>query len=273
MKFYGLLGEKLSHSLSEPIHRMFFEETGIEGAYKLVEVAPDRLGDAVAAMRLLGFSGSNVTIPYKRAVIPFLTDVHSRASRMESVNTLHFDGAETRGYSTDPDGFSALLRREEIEVSGKVCAVLGATGGAARSLTEAFLEGGAKEILLVSRHPEGENVPDPRCCWLTYAQLMERETDILANATPVGMYPKAGVSPVPMEVVRRTRAVVDTIYNPAQTELMRMAEEAGIKNCNGLYMLVAQAMRSQEIWQGMPVERELTDRIYARLRLQWEGRT
>ena len=265
MEFYGLIGEKLGHSLSEPIHRMFFELMGIQGAYKLVEVPKDQLPGLGAAMRLIGIRGMNVTIPYKQAIMDQLDRVDEMARRVGAVNTVLLKEGELTGYNTDVYGLRALMDRHKMPIQGATAAILG-TGGVSKAALEVLLSGGAQIIYYVSRDKTGKRAPDSRVICADYRDLADLSGDILINCTPVGMYPKAGVSPVGREIIARFDHLVDTIYNPMETEFLRMGREMGKNTCNGLYMLVAQAMAAQAIWQGEPVPEAVTERIYHRLK-------
>ncbi len=269
MEFYGLIGEKLGHSLSEPIHRMFFEMMGIEGAYKLVEIPRERLGELGGAMRLLGVRGMNVTIPYKQAIMAQLDAVDDMARRVGAVNTMLLRDGKISGHNTDVEGLRALMVRHQIPVQGAVAVILG-TGGVSRAALEVLLSGGAKTIYYVSRDKAGKSVPDERVICVDYQDLEELSGDILINCTPVGMFPKADACPVKREIIARFEHLVDTIYNPLETVFLKIGRELGKNTCNGLYMLVAQAMAAQAIWQGQAVPGEVTERIYQRLRDQME---
>ena len=264
-QFFALIGKKLTHSLSVPIHRMFFEETGIQGAYRLIEIAEDRLEDATRAFSLLGFQGFNVTIPYKQAIMPWLKKIDDFAARVGAVNTVLRREDGLYGFNTDVSGFLAMLARMSVSVAGQECVVLGASGGAARAAIEALRSEGATKLWLVTRDPAGRPDCGPDAEWIGYEALPEVRAALLVNCTPVGMYPNTDASPLPAELLPRFGAVADMIYNPLETRLMRDARAAGLSAENGLYMLVAQAVAAQEIWQGQRYGAALTDVIFTRL--------
>lgn len=250
---YGLLGRKLSHSLSVPIHRAFFERRRLADSYELLELEPDQVRNLRALMEAEGFGALNVTIPYKQAVMPLCDELTDSAQRVGAVNTLLRKGGRLIGHNTDWYGFEALLAHAGIEPKGRVCAVLGATGGAAKAATQALRAGGA-ELYLVSRQGP-----------MTYDDLSRADFDLLVNCTPVGMFPDIDASPVPREVAARAD-VLDMIYNPAETALMANARAAGRRAENGLYMLVAQAVAAEAFWRGEPIDRDAIRFIYAQMR-------
>lgn len=262
---FGLLGETLGHSLSPKIHNLLFQELKIKGDYVLLEVERDELPFFI--VKVMGrFDGLNVTIPYKKAVIPYLSNVAKEAASIGAVNTISFQNGETKGYNTDYYGFGFLLSQNHIKVENKKTVVLG-SGGAARAVLQYLNDNGAGEILVVSRNPlqSAEDllemqleVPMQFC---DYAELDNRTGDILINCTPVGMFPLVDVSPVSRVIVSRFDAVVDLIYNPTETVFLRYAREEGKRSANGLLMLVAQAVAAEEIWLRRKIEDEIIMKI------------
>ncbi|MCH3950240.1 MAG: shikimate dehydrogenase [Acidaminococcus sp.] len=268
----GLLGEVLGHSWSPEIHQLFFQETGIEGTYKLVEVPEDRV-DQFLKEAGEQFDGLNVTIPYKVKASEEASYVSPEAKAIGAVNTLKFDGGTMEGHNTDYFGFGRLLAHNNIVVEGKDVVVLG-SGGAARAVLQNLLNQKPASLTVMARnlakgHRDLERFFSkyPALRMIDYAHADEVPAhDLIVNTTPVGMYPRVGVSAVGMEVLGKTReAAVDIVYNPAETEFLRLAGQRGLVTCNGLYMLVAQAMASEEIWLGRKIEPELTARIAAQM--------
>lgn len=272
MKFYGLIGEKLGHSWSGPIHEIFFRETGISGAYKLTEVPQDEIGGVIPAMKLMGISGMNVTIPYKKQLIPYLDEIDPMAARVGAVNTLKLKDGRVSGHNSDVFGLMRSLEAMDIDISGGVCAILGGTGGVTAAAAEVMRQAGVKKLYLVSRRPHDPNDKPLECAeWLTYDQLPDIRGALMINGTPVGMYPNCDATPVSPDIVKNFDAVLDTIYNPLPTLLLRHAQAAGKRAKDGFYMLVAQAIRSQDIWQEQSYGRELIDLIYNELKPKLEG--
>ena len=243
----GLLGEKLGHSYSPQIHA---ELAGYE--YKLYEKAPD---EVEAFVRAGDWHGLNVTIPYKKTVMAFCDELSDTAAAIGSVNTLlrRPDGT-VFGDNTDAFGFETLLDGTvKTALAGKKALVLG-TGGASVTVCAVLRARGAV-VVPISRSGEDNY------------QNLDRHEDaaILVNATPVGMYPKNGVSPVELDMFPKLEAVLDVVYNPARTALLMQAEARGIPCAGGLVMLVAQAKRSAEIYLGHALPDSELERITALL--------
>ncbi len=264
---YGLLGGKLGHSLSPKIHELFFKYTGLSGSYSLLETELEALPERIKAMRT-AYAGSNVTIPHKIAVMTLLDSVAPEAEAIGAVNTIKFTKAGAFGYNTDYFGFGRMLEYNEIAVSGKVAVVLG-SGGAARAVMKYLADKEAMQIYLVTRNPETVDkhflAIAPSCKVIDYAELENLQGDVIINCTPVGMFPKVEAAPVSAEVCANFEAAVDLIYNPAETLFLRQAKDAGKKAVNGLFMLVAQAVAAQEIWQGKQYDSALIVKIMADL--------
>ncbi len=264
---YGLLGGKLGHSLSPKIHQLFFEYTGLTGSYTLLETEAEALPERVQAMRE-SFSGSNVTIPHKIAVMPLLDSIAPEAQAIGAVNTIKFTPQGAFGYNTDYFGFGRMLEYNKIVVSGKVAVVLG-SGGAARAVIKYLADKCAAKIYLVTREPSSVDKHfleiAPALQVIDYVALQDLAGDVIINCTPVGMYPKIEAAPVNAKVVANFAAAVDLIYNPVQTLFLKYAQEAGKQYVNGLFMLVAQAVAAQEIWQGQTYASELIVKIMKEL--------
>ena len=230
---YGLIGEKLGHSYSQMIHARLADYR-----YELKEVAPERLDAFIEARN---FRGLNVTIPYKQAVMKHCAELSPEAMEVGSVNTLIVrpDGS-LFGHNTDIDGFIYMLRRGEIDPAGAKTVILG-SGGTSLTARAALTRLGAREIVTVSRKGP-----------VDYAALYAEHADaeILVNATPVGMYPKNGASPVELDRLPKVRGVADVIYNPEKTALILAAQAKGIPAVSGLSMLVAQAREAAELFAG-----------------------
>lgn len=230
---YGLIGEKLGHSYSQMIHARLADYR-----YELKEVAPERLDAFIEARN---FRGLNVTIPYKQAVMKHCAELSPEAMEVGSVNTLIMrpDGS-LFGHNTDIDGFIYMLRRGEIDPAGAKTVILG-SGGTSLTARAALTRLGAREIVTVSRKGP-----------VDYAALYAEHADaeILVNATPVGMYPKNGASPVELDRLPKVRGVADVIYNPEKTALILAAQAKGIPAVSGLSMLVAQAREAAELFAG-----------------------
>lgn len=248
----GLLGRKLSHSYSPQIHAALGDYT-----YSLFEKEPE---DVEAFLKSRDFTGINVTIPYKKTVIPFLDELTSAAKKMGAVNTIvRRPDERLLGHNTDYFGFQSLVKHSGIQVEGRKVLVLG-SGGASNTAVQALLDLGANPIV-ISR--SGEN---------NYENL-HRHADaaVIVNATPVGMYPNVGESPLDLRPFPKLEGVLDVIYNPAKTKLLLDAEALGIPAENGLWMLVAQAKESAEYFTGSSISDEVIAAIHRKLSVQMKN--
>ncbi len=248
----GLLGRKLGHSYSPQIHAMLGDYT-----YTLFEKEPEEVEDF---LRSGPFTGLNVTIPYKKTVLPFCDVLSPRARALGAVNTIvrREDGSLV-GHNTDYFGFASLVRKAGLDPAGKKALVLG-SGGASNTAV-AVLKAMGAQVVVISR--SGEN---------HYGNL-DRHADasLLVNATPVGMYPHPGVSPVDLGRFPRLEGVLDMIYNPCRTRLLMDAAQRGLTCANGLWMLVAQAKESAEWFTGQPISDDRIAPIHAALRREMEN--
>ena len=245
---YGLIGEKLGHSYSVPIHNQLADY-----GYVLREVSPDALD---AFMRRHDFRGINVTIPYKQAVMPYCAERSDAAREVGCVNTIVVRGdGSLYGHNTDIGGFIHMLRGAGIDPSGRKAVVLG-SGGTSLTARAALRRLKAREIVVVSR----SGPVDYEALYRDHA-----DAEILVNTTPVGMYPKTGVSPVDIKKLPNLMGVADVIYNPERTALIADARERGIPAVSGLSMLVAQAREAAELFAGREIPAEMVNRVCARI--------
>ncbi len=251
-KIYGLLGRRLGHSWSVPIHQAL----GCED-YRLIELEPEQLGDF---LRREAIGGLNVTIPYKRDVMAFCDVIDEGAKAIGSVNTIVRREGKLYGYNTDIDGFLYMLRRADISLAGKKVLILG-SGGASLTAQAAARREGAREVVVVSR-----SGPD------NYENLPQRHGDaeVLVNTTPVGMWPDMAGRPVDLLAFPDMEAVADVIYNPGRTGLLLQAKKGGLRRTGGLPMLVAQAKRAEELFFDKAIPDGETENIIAQL---WRDRT
>lgn len=242
----GLLGEHLGHSHSPLIHGELADYS-----YELCEVEKDALADFMQNGSLDAF---NVTIPYKQAVIPYLDEISENAAKIGAVNTVvrQHDG-KLFGYNTDYFGFDYMLSLLGADVNGKKALILG-RGGAALTVRAVLLDKGAREVIMLGTTDN------------THENIRKHsDADIIVNATPVGMYPKNGVSPIQLDLFPSCSAVLDLIFNPARTALLIEAERLEIPAINGLPMLVAQAARAFEFFTGDTYDVGAIERITAKI--------
>lgn len=251
----GLLGRQLAHSYSPKIHAMLGDYS-----YELFEKEPEEIE---AFLKQGEWDGLNVTVPYKKAVIPFLDELSPIAQRLGAVNTIVRRDGKRIGHNTDYYGFRMLLDTLPMPFELQKCLVLG-SGGASNTVV-AVLEGVRAEVVVVSR--SGEN---------NYNNLhLHKDARLIVNTTPVGMYPNTGISPVPnvadLTVFPCLRGVIDLIYNPARTKLLLDAEtkyddeDRWFNFRNGLLMLVAQAKEAAEWFTGTSISEDVIEPIMDRL--------
>ncbi|MBQ8448393.1 MAG: shikimate dehydrogenase [Clostridia bacterium] len=254
---YGLLGEKLPHSFSKEIHEKLGRYT-----YELIEVAKE---DFAAFAEKRDFTAINITIPYKRDIIPYLATISEQAEKIGAVNVALNRGGELHGYNTDFLGLRNLILRAGFDLNGKTVLILG-YGGTSRTAHAVCEALGAKEIKFVKRTAD-ETV-------ISYADAARdyAGAEYIINTTPCGMYPHTDATPFDGSGVRladfkNLKGIVDVIYNPLRTKLVNEALLSGIPAVGGLYMLVAQATEAAELFTGEAVAEEETEGIYKDLLL------
>lgn len=238
----GLIGEHLGHSYSKIIHSRIADYS-----YELFELAPNDVEDFLKKGDLDCF---NVTIPYKKTVMPYLDEISSEAERIGAVNTVvRLENGTLKGYNTDYYGFYATLDKLGVDVKGKKALVLG-SGGASVTVQTVLADRGAGEVITVGRRLENN-----------YENLyLHYDAALIVNATPVGMYPKNGEKPVSLKDFSRLEGVADLIYNPERTALLLEAERLGIPCINGLYMLCAQGIKACELFTGRMADGAVIDK-------------
>lgn len=253
---YGLIGEHLSHSYSCEIHRKIGDYP-----YELREIPRDGL-DAFMTER--DFCAINVTIPYKKDVIPYLDEIDEAARAIGAVNTVVNREGRLYGYNTDFYGLSRLLAVGGISLSGKKVLILGTGGTSATALAVAKAEG-AKAVFRVSRRKQ-EGI-------LTYEEALSLHTDaqVIVNTTPVGMFPSPEALPIDISCFPQLSGVADAIYHPLRTALVQQAEAGGIPAVGGLYMLVAQAVYAAAHFFSTPPRLDQIDEIYAAMLAEKEN--
>ena len=238
---YGLIGEKLSHSYSKIIHEALYKKLGIDASYDLIECKKEELEDVLNKLKNNEYQGYNVTIPYKIDVFDVADNLSTETIKIGSTNTVLAKNGELYGYNTDYYGFIDMVNHYNIDFKNKNVYILG-TGGASLAIKAATIDLGGK-YKFVTRKIDYSVAHDDK---ITYEDLENIEDiDIIVNTTPVGMYPNIGVSPIKKEIAKRAKVVIDIIFNPRKTQLLIDANS----NYDGLYMLVSQAVKSDEIWQ------------------------
>lgn len=241
----GLLGRKLGHSYSPQIHGYLGDYS-----YSLFEKEPEEIADF---LKYGDFSGINVTVPYKKAVIPYLDELTPIAEKLGAVNTVVRRNGRLIGHNTDHFGFETMLLASSLKLDGRKVLVLG-SGGASNTAAAVLASHGA-QVVVISR--SGEN---------HYGNLhLHTDASAIVNTTPVGMYPNVGCSPVDLGAFPNLEGVLDVVYNPARTQLLLDAEKRGITAMNGLLMLVAQAKEASEWFTDTTIPGGIIHTIHARL--------
>ena len=248
---YGLVGEKLGHSFSPELHAM------IGGyPYEICEMPREELADF---FRRREFSGVNVTIPYKSAVIPYLDELSPAARRIGAVNTVVKRAGRLIGYNTDYDGMRYLLASAGISLAGKKVLILGA-GGTSKTALAVAQDAGAREVLRVSRTPREAGVID-------YAAAKDAHADaeVLIDTTSVGMYPAVSGVPLCIDDLPALTGAIGAVYRPLRSTLIEQARDRGIPAAGGLAMLVAQGVRASELFLDTKYPERLTRELVARI--------
>lgn len=252
MKFFGLTGYPLGHSMSPLIHRELLKIANTDGSYELFEIPPEKLESEFHNLKT-ELNGFNVTIPHKIAIIPMLDELDDRARLFGAVNTVK-TGEKVIGYNTDCFGFLRALEGANIKLGGDV--LLCGAGGVSRMfafesvLANCNLTVAVRNSSISSANIIKDEIKSKLNKNIKVVNLNDvcGKYDLIINGTPVGMYPNVNSCVLPKEIIQKSGAVFDAIYNPAETLLIKYAKEAGIKYLNGLPMLVWQAAVAEEIW-------------------------
>lgn len=266
-KLYGLLGKTLSHSISPSLHNNGFRDLDLNAIYLMLEVKDKDLEEYIQSLKNLNFAGWNVTIPYKEEIIPYLNGFSSLARDAEAVNTVLNRRGRLTGYNTDVIGFQRQIEEAGFVVKGKKALIIGA-GGAAKAAAAALIQLKLAQVTIINRTLENaaelaESFNEKtKKVEFKYLALKESEykealknADLIINTTPVGMYSQSGKNKLVInpEYLNENQFVVDLIYNPLKTELLKEAEKRGAQIGNGLPTLIYQAEASFKLWtQEMP---------------------
>ena len=247
----GLLGRKLVHSYSPQIHKYLGDYS-----YTLHELEACEIEDF---LKNKPFTGLNVTIPHKKAVIPYCSELSDCAKKVGAVNTIVRRNGKLIGHNTDYFGFYSMIAKSGLEITNKKVLVLG-SGGASVTVVAVLQELGANVVVISRTGPNN------------YSNLSyHADAAVIVNTTPVGMYPNVGTTPVDLDQFPKLEGVLDLIYNPARTKLLLDAESKGIVTLNGLWMLVAQAKESAEWFTDTKIPDSIIENIYNTLSRQMQN--
>jgi shikimate dehydrogenase len=245
---FAVFGNPVGHSLSPIMHTAAFAATAFNGVYVAVPVQDIR--PAVAGLRALGFRGASITIPHKESVMACLDEVEDTARRIRAVNTIVNADGRLQGYNTDLSGAIRALK-DKTPLTGRAVAILGA-GGAARAVAFGIQAEGGRVTIFNRAAGRGKKLADElQAEFRPLSEFKANPYEILVNTTPVGMAPRADDTPVPVEKLSPGLVVMDIVYNPLKTRLLREAACAGCTTIDGLSMFVHQGARQFELWTGM----------------------
>lgn len=276
---YGLLGSPVGHSMSPFMQNQFMENSGINGVYLAFDVEGKKIGDVLGGMHAMGLKGANVTIPHKEAVIPYLCGMSKAAEACGAVNTLIYTPDGYYGDNTDGAGLLAALEAKNgWQATGKRILIIGA-GGAAKGVAVAMALAGAEELCIANRTIQKAEqlaeqiagLSDTRTSAIAMDQLADRELykaySTIVNTTSLGMSPNVDdMAPVCIEALGAQHLVVDLIYNPLETKLLRLAKAQGAQIASGLGMFIYQGVLAFEKWTGKQpdassIEGQLIERL------------
>jgi shikimate dehydrogenase len=267
-QFCGVIGNPVGHSLSPAIHNAAFRKLGLNFVYLAWQV--ELIGDAIKGLRALGnFRGASVTIPYKVAAIPFLDHVEVTAQRIGAINTIVAEKSELTGYNTDATGALRALKEGRVELKGRHIVILG-SGGAARAIAFALAgESGVDKLTLLGvddpeRTSLAQDIRSQAALTVEDFHLDEAalrrvlpDAHVLIHCTPVGMSPKADTTCISASLLHADLSVMDIVYNPLETRLLKDAKRAGCRTIPGLEMFLNQAVTQFEFWTNQPAPVEV----------------
>lgn len=244
---YGLIGEKLGHSFSKDIHERIADYT-----FDLIPLSKEEFK---TFMEKKEFTALNVTIPYKKDVIPYLDEMDEHAKAIGAVNTIVNRDGKLKGYNTDFTGFLYMVKKHNVHMEGKKVLIIG-NGGASAAIQAVVQHESAGSMVIIDVVPGNGAI--------SYDEMFSSHLDaeIIINTSPIGMYPRISNAPIDISMFHKCEAVLDVIYNPILTRLCFEAQEMDIKRVNGLEMLIAQAKQSVEFFLDKSIDDQIIDDIY-----------
>jgi shikimate dehydrogenase len=266
MKKYSLIGYPLGHTMSPPIHNRLLQLSGIEGSYEVMEIHPDDLKNHYSVLSTL--DGFNITIPHKVSIINFTDELDEKAALYGAVNCVKIQNGKKIGYNTDVVGFTRSIEQMGASLSDKVL-LLGCGGVGRMMAIETVLQNGSLTIAVREADLQAANELKNDILKLKPNAVVEITTlgniqgsyDLLVNATPVGMHPNNDDIPIHDSVLSNVKFVFDAIYNPRETRLLKIAKNYGATVLGGMSMLVLQAVRAHEIWNGVTFDKKDIDTL------------
>ncbi len=275
-KLCCLLGHPVKHSISPQLHNSAFRYLGLNMVYLSFDVEPKNLSRVVKGLKTLGVVGFNVTIPHKVSIIKFLDMLDLTSKETGAVNTVVLENKRLKGYNTDVEGIRKSLLDSEVDPEGRAL-IIGA-GGAARAAIVALKLLGVKEVVIANRRiwkaaalarrfrKDGLKI---KSVSLIDVKRYSKTSPIIINATPIGMWPHQDETPLYSNDISSGSIVLDLVYNPLKTRLLREAENAGAKTINGLKPLIEQAVKAFQLWTGLEPPRDLLWRVAEEALQSW----
>ena len=244
---FGLFGNPVAHSLSPVMHNRAFAAIGYNGVYLAFRIKD--LDSAVKSIKALNFKGVSITLPHKVAIMEYLDEVDVKAATIGAVNTIVNQKGKLIGYNTDCHGALEALRTKTT-IDGKSVAIIGA-GGAARAIGFGLVSAGGRVTILNRSQPNGERLAaDLEAEFLPLSDCQPQRYEVLINTTPIGMHPETDATPIPKKNLSKEMVVMDIVYNPLKTRLLKEAEGKKCRTINGVSMFVFQGAHQFELWTG-----------------------
>ena len=259
-KVVAVIGNPIEHSLSPPMHNAAYKQMGMDYVYVAFKIEKDNLSHLIESAKTMGLVGLNVTIPYKTDIIEYLDEVDDTARRINAVNTIRFKDGMAKGYNTDGTGAVKSIEKY-TELKNKKVLVLGA-GGASKAITFTLLNHGINSLTIANRSRDNaiqliDNLKKQTGFdKINYVDIEQADTiledvDIIINTTPIGMYPNVDAdTPIKTEKINENHVVMDIIYNPLETKLLKNAKDNGATTISGTNMLINQGITAFEIFTG-----------------------
>jgi shikimate dehydrogenase len=245
---YGVIGNPVRHSLSPALHNAAFSATSLNAVYLAFETGD--IEECVKGIRALGIKGTSITIPFKTAVMPFLDEIDPLAKRIGAVNTIVNDNGRLKGYNTDALGALKALE-EKIKLPGMTCLIIGA-GGAARAIGFMLKEQNVAVSIVNRSRKRGEALARSLGCpFMPLDEIRGAKGGLLVQTTPVGMYPHIDQCPVPENILEQGMVVMDIVYLPPETRLLKLAKNRGCVTIGGVDMFIRQGAEQFRLWTGI----------------------
>lgn len=266
MKKFGLLGKNINYTYSPILHNKIFEIYNIEGDYEIFNLENEsQIYNFLKILKKEKTIGINVTIPYKTSILKYVDIISPEVLSIGAANCIKFENEKIIAYNTDYFGVLKTFEKMGLDLKNKKVIVLG-SGGAAKATIKALLDSKAI-VYLVSRNKIKAQKEFENIFFLSYEELVNSSGYLIINATPVGTFPDTDISPVSSEILQNFDFALDLIYNPEETQFLKYAKSKGKKVENGLYMLIAQGVKSEEIWNNLEfnyekIYNDLIDIIY-----------